>query len=332
MSRGVAVLRLHFNGEDASRIRFPRQPDPLWETVLSINLLGTTRGRAVYDPWRAQIRTRLRRLPRHQLRLLRWLAPPVGDFPDFLTPARAAFGLEEGIEEVLATPRARLRRELAVLTGMSSGARALMDGGSQALSELGEALRGYHRAALIPYWSRMQALVDSERAVRARAMLDHGCDGVLATLGPTMRWRPPVLEVDYHLERDIVLAGRGLVLVPSAFCWRRPVTLIDPTLPPVLVYPLPRTPAWWITPDSPPHTQTLGNLLGPTRAACLRVIEGGCTTVELARRTGVTPPTASQHATTLREAGLTTSTRLRNTILHTLTPLGKALLRMNSSP
>ncbi|MFI0899057.1 ArsR/SmtB family transcription factor [Streptomyces sp. NPDC020983] len=62
------------------------------------------------------------------------------------------------------------------------------------------------------------------------------------------------------------------------------------------------------------------------------MIEGGCTTGELARRTGVTPPTASQHATTLREAGLTTSTRLRNTILHTLTPLGTALLRTNSGP
>jgi DNA-binding transcriptional ArsR family regulator len=41
----------------------------------------------------------------------------------------------------------------------------------------------------------------------------------------------------------------------------------------------------------------------------------------------VTPTTASHHTNVLRDAGLITSHRHANTVLHTLTPLGAALLR-----
>ncbi|QXE32932.1 winged helix-turn-helix domain-containing protein [Streptomyces sp. GMY02] len=327
------MLRVHFTADDLSRVRFAPGPDPLWETVLSLTSLGTAaRGRAFFAPWRNQARAELGRLPRWQLRMLRHLAPPVGDFPDFLTPPQASQGVDAGIEAVLSTPRRRLRRELTLLPGAPSWARQLADGEPAMLDRLGQALYAYHHAAITPHYPRMQALIDAERAARARTLLDHGAQGLLAGLGPAMRWSPPVLEVDYPKHRDIHLAGRGLVLVPSAFCWHTPVTLIDPSLPPVLVYPLPRTPAWWTNPTRIPGARTLAGLLGPTRAACLRVIEDGCTTGELARRTGTAPATASEHAGTLREAGLATSTRHGNTVLHTLTPLGAALLKASPDP
>ncbi|MGW5127967.1 ArsR/SmtB family transcription factor [Streptomyces sp. NPDC004069] len=324
----MRVLRVHFTSEDLNRVRFAERPDPMWETVLSIHLLGNAHGRAVFDPWRTRVRARLGRTPAWPMRLLRHLAPPVGDFPDFLTPPQASQGMEAGIDAILSTPRRRLRRELQVLPTAPSWSRPLADGSLETLAALGQALRTYHRSAIAPYWPRIQALVDAERAKRARSVLDRGGEGLLSCLGPTMRWRPPVLEVDYPVEHDIRLAGRGLVLVPSVFCWRLPVTLIDPSLPPVLVYPLSRGPGWWAAPG---HTRrrNLGNLLGPTRAACLHAIEDGCTTGELARRLGVAPPTASEHATVLREAGLSTSTRTGNAVLHTLTPLGAALLDAN---
>lgn len=323
------MLRLHFTSDDLSRIRFASKPDPLWETVLSITLLGSGSGQAVFGPWRARARAELRRLPRKHLRLLRHLAPPRGDFPDFLTPPQASEGLEEGIKAVLATPRRRLRQELAVLPDVPVWARPLADGNPEMLAELGEALRTYHHAVIAPYQSRMQTLVDDERTIHTRPLLDRGSEGLLAGLGPTMRWNSPVLEVDYPLDREIHLVGRGLLLIPSAFCWRFPVTFIDPDRPPVLVYPIPRTPRWWTGVTTVNGSRTLANLLGSTRAACLRVIENGCTTGELARRTGVAPPTASQHASTLREAGLITTTRLGNTVIHTLSPLGSAFLNAN---
>jgi DNA-binding transcriptional ArsR family regulator len=56
-------------------------------------------------------------------------------------------------------------------------------------------------------------------------------------------------------------------------------------------------------------------------------VGGGCTTSELARRVGVSLASASQHASVLREAGLVHTLRQGGAVLHTLTPLGAALLR-----
>ena len=73
----------------------------------------------------------------------------------------------------------------------------------------------------------------------------------------------------------------------------------------------------------------LAALLGRTRAKAIRGIAAGCTTTELARAPGVAPATASEHATVLRNARLISTRRHRNAVLHTLTPLGAALLDVN---
>ena len=52
----------------------------------------------------------------------------------------------------------------------------------------------------------------------------------------------------------------------------------------------------------------------------------GVTTGELARRIGISPATASHHATILREAGLVASERQGNQVLHQLSPAGADLL------
>jgi hypothetical protein len=61
----------------------------------------------------------------------------------------------------------------------------------------------------------------------------------------------------------------------------------------------------------------------------MRAIAAGCTTTELARALGVAVTTASEHATVLRNARLISTRRHRNAVLHTLTPLGEALLDVN---
>jgi len=74
---------------------------------------------------------------------------------------------------------------------------------------------------------------------------------------------------------------------------------------------------------------SLAALLGRTRAKAIRAIAAGCTTTELAWALGVAPATASEHATVLRNARLISTRRHRNAVLHTLTPLGAALLDVN---
>ncbi|MFI6639824.1 ArsR/SmtB family transcription factor [Streptomyces sp. NPDC050504] len=222
----------------------------------------------------------------------------------------------------------RVRAEIALLGAertLPGWLCALADGRTEPMDRLIGALGSYHRAAVEPYWPHVQARIEADRAIRGRAVLDGGADELLASLPPMLRWRPPVLEADYPCHRELHLNGRGLLLQPSYFCRRTPVVYRDPLLPPVLVYPVTHYET-----DAPAHggpSAALGRLVGHTRSAVLQSIGQGCTTSELARRAGVSLASASQHATVLRDAGLLVTLRHGSAVLHTLTPLGAALLR-----
>ncbi|MFB8025066.1 ArsR/SmtB family transcription factor [Streptomyces sp. NPDC056465] len=330
------MLRIHVSGVDLSRVRMATRPDAMWETVLSLHRLRDRRGSTVFGKWRKESRNRLN----GETRLLSAVVPTRGYFPDFLTPSGGAgepLGLDAGMEALRDTPADRIREEIALLPGdgpstrrpsgghTSTGAlpETLAEGRTEPLGRLISALRAYHRAAVEPYWQHIRASVEADRAVRGRALLDGGAEELLATLPPVIRWRAPVLEADYPVDRDLHLDGRGLLLQPSFFCRGTPVVYRDPRLPPVLVYPVTH-------PGAPVFAEPgpwLGRLVGHTRSAVLRSIDNGCTTSELARRTGVSLASASQHACVLREAGLVRTLRHGSSVLHTLTPLGAALLR-----
>lgn len=81
-----------------------------------------------------------------------------------------------------------------------------------------------------------------------------------------------------------------------------------------------------------PGGAPLGRLVGHTRSAVLKAIGQGGTTSELARRAGVSLASASQHAGVLRDAGLVVTLRRGSSVLHTLTPLGAALLHGGAQP
>jgi DNA-binding transcriptional ArsR family regulator len=324
------MLRIRFAAEDLGRVRVARRPHALWETVLSLQALQT-RQRTVLPGWRDAALARLA-TPHASaaLRILRPLVPARGYFPDFLTPAGGE-AIADGIAAVLSTPQRRVAAELELLAAGAGPARytAVLDPPTSGLGHLGDALAYYHHAALGPYLSRMRALVDADRAVRARALLDGGVETLLATMRPVLRWRPPVLEADYPVEQELSLDGRGLLLVPSVFCERTPITLLDPSLPPTLVYPVGDGGG----PDPPGCAGGLAALIGRTRGEVLcRLAEAGAGTGELARLLGISAASASQHASVLRRSGLVVSRRDGSTVVHHITPLGTALLRGGGHP
>ncbi|QEU80698.1 ArsR/SmtB family transcription factor [Streptomyces subrutilus] len=333
------MLRIHFTGVDLARVRMAGRPDALWETILSFHRLRDRRDARLFGEWRTETRSRLN----SETRMLGMLIPSRGYFPDFLTPVEGQYGWDVGLDALRGIRPERIRRELTLLgtragTGVSAGSpvtprlREFMDGADRHLPRLLGELRGYHRAAVEPYWTHIQAQIEAERAARGRALLDGGADELLSSLPPMLRWRAPVLECDYPVDRDVRLRGRGLLLQPSFFCRRTAVTLHDPELPPVLVYPaaaqLASAPAGGESARPEEQRQrTLGKLVGHTRSVVLRAIGDGATTSELARRAGVSLASASQHACVMREAGLVTTLRHGNAVLHTVTPLGAALLK-----
>ncbi|MFI6463547.1 ArsR/SmtB family transcription factor [Streptomyces sp. NPDC050528] len=302
--------------------------DPLWEIALSLHRFQAQEGRWAYAGWFRDTQKRLidKDLDRVVTELLLPLFPKGIYYPDFLNPAEAQGGLTAGIDTIVGTPPERIREEVrrfATQAAAPAWAPRLVERGMR--ENVADGLRQYYDTAVAPYNDYSRACLDNERATLGRAMLHGGPDGLLANLGPHMRWVPPVLHVTYPAEdRDLRLDGRGLLLVPSYFCWGAPVAQGDPTLPQVLVYSPHRE-----TLDSPglfSSTAPLSALLGRTRALILRVTGGGATTGELARAAGVSDAAASQHTVALRNAGLILSHRRGPRVVHTITPLGSALL------
>ncbi|GGO02527.1 winged helix-turn-helix domain-containing protein [Micromonospora parathelypteridis] len=330
------MLKIHFSGEDILRTRVAPAADPVWELVLSLHSLQGRNRDPLTASWRRTVSRGLRQdVASEQLRLLFALSPPRGYFPDFLTPYASVDGFEAGLDALRSTPTGMLHRDLSVLAAenhLPSSAAALARGDVAVLHHLTDSMEQYRSLAISPYWSQIQSAVAADRARRARALLDGGVEGLLTSLRPALQWEGGVLEVRrYPHNRELHLDGRGLLLVPSFFCAETPVALLDPALPPVLVYPVDRLGGLASVDDSAAAPagaarDSLAALLGRTRAAVLQASDEGCTTGEVARQLNISPAAASQHATVLRNAGLLVSHRDRNSVLHTLTPLGRAML------
>ncbi|MGW1841617.1 winged helix-turn-helix domain-containing protein [Streptomyces sp. NPDC001966] len=324
------MLRFHFTDADLARVRVAPGPDPFWETVLGVQLLSRPGPRS-FGEWRTRARTELlRRGADGPARLVGAAAPPARYFPDFLTPAEGDQGLTAGLEALRATPPARLGRELEMASRtrrLPSWFAGLAHGERSCLDELTEAIRRVHDTVIRPDWTRATATVEADRMLRARALRDGGITGLLESLRPMLDWRPPTLYVRYPEGRDIHLDGRGLCLVPSFFCHGSPVALADPTLPQVLVYPIARTEGLDASPiGADRRGNQLAGLLGRTRARVLTALQDSATTGELARVLRVSAASASEHVRALREVGLVHDNRVGGRVIHSLTPLGTALL------
>ncbi|GAA0939456.1 ArsR/SmtB family transcription factor [Nonomuraea longicatena] len=321
-------MRIHFSRGDLARTRLAEGADVAWEVINSLHALQAAYGGSILRAWRKATGPDLAAadLGRRVRDRLFPVAPNASYFPDLLTPPEGALGLGEALETVVSAPRRRLRQEFGALRGSPGAGPWLADlaaGRTAALRELAATLSEYHRVSVEPHWESITTSVAADLAFRRRALREHGIAALLATFRPMMRWEDPVLHLPIHPSgRDVHLRGRGLVLIPSYFCRRHPLTIFSAELPQVVVYPV-ELPLRAAVPSS---VGALERLLGETRAAVLLAVRAERTTGELSRDLGVAPATISHHTGILREAGLIHSRRTANTMLHTLSPLGAALL------
>ena len=325
------MLRIMFTSEDIARTRIAPEPDPGWELVMGLQMLRRQQGDLLFTDWRQNSLTSLKgRIQREDLQLLIALTPAIGYFPDFLTPAASSAGLEQGLEAIRSTPITMLQRDLHLLAAnckrLPTGVRDLAQGDPAALIQLTSAMRNFHQLAIEPHQPRIDAAVDRDRGLRMREMMNGGVEALLNSLRPMAAYSAGELLVPAHRNQEVHLGGRGLTLIPSYFNLVQPLTLFDPALPPVLIYPVERPPGT-IASVAAKDDGSLGPLIGQTRSAMLYAIGTGCTTSELARRVGIAVASASEHATILRDARLITSHRDRNRMVHQLSRLGIELLR-----
>lgn len=328
----TALNQFHLSAQDLARTRLAGRPGPLTEVLFCLSTLRT-RPDLLFGGWR-------RTLPVHYGQWGRPLTHlvPFPFFVDLFTIVGTAPSAEEGLESLRHASGRLIQSEIDVAVALNARRGTRPEGGwapwvydvpGSRREELVGWLRAAYESAVSPFWQRIRAYLDDEIAARSRVLAHGGVEELLSTLHPSLRWQHPVLEQVGGLE-EYQLEGRGLLITPSVFC-RSPVVVCDGAKPEaswILFYPAVRDPLdamrLWTTPDQ--SDRALAHLLGATRARVLHTIGDGRTTTELARGAAISCAAASEHASVLREAGLIATRRIGASVLHTLTPLGQALI------
>jgi DNA-binding transcriptional ArsR family regulator len=322
--------------EAARKITFPFDPDDLLRTRFAISPLIELVGAAYilrqphrfpeYRPW-AQVA--LPRLSALDLDLL-FAVTPLGRtaWPNFNAPPPISPhpDVEDELTRLAATDPGVVRADVlrAHRDGVPTSARPFVDDPTAALAGLVEQLRSLWDAAIRPWWPRMAAFLESEIAARARRLVASGGKEAFADLDPDVSWDGRTLTLSrVRLDpRDVDLAGRGLLLIPSVLAfgaWPR----IDPPWDPALTYQPPGIGDLW-SPDTG-ATGALEELIGRRRATLLRSLDRPASTLALARRTGWSPGGVSTHLRVLRGAGLVARRRDGREVMYSRTGTGDAL-------
>jgi DNA-binding transcriptional ArsR family regulator len=325
------VLTISFTPEDLGRVRVRREPNYTFEVTLAAAQLRNQNQPAGITEWRRRIRPGLV-ADGHRFPWVKELTRR-GIIPEFLDPAVQIADRTQAPSVIAGTPPGVVQaylREYADHKAVPSTIASITD--HQVLRQVGEQVCGFYDLAVAPFAGRLDAAVEADLALRSRLLATTGTEGLLETLHPQVRWRYPLLEVALPGFPDwrVDLNGRGLQLQPSVFVGAPSLFDVDDDVAgtPTLVYPVYNLNQWLRPPSNPEVATPLDALLGTTRSAVLAAVgtEGGVTTTELARLLAVSPSTTSEHAAVLRASGLLTSHRRGRNVIHTLSPLGSALL------
>lgn len=227
---------------------------------------------------------------------------------------------------MVATPAEQIRADLEDTSRqepLSPFGRRLYDDPERALTELADAILSWWRAAMMPHWPRIRALLEADITYRTRQLAEDGIRQVLTGLHPTLCWTGHSLIFPDRTLPDLELDGAGLTLAPSAFAARCHL-LTGHATPPGAFYPSRAVGTLWERRDE--TGGGLARLLGRSRAQLLTHTSSPSTTTQLAARTGLSLGVVSQHLAILRDAGLVTSHRYRREVNYTASDLGIALL------
>lgn len=298
------MIRYRFGQDDLLRTRFAIAP--LMELIGAVYVLRDPARFVVHRPWADWARPRTGHL---DLSLLD-IATPFGTpfWPVFIGPPPCAphAKVEDELERVRTTPPEQVVTEIrrTYPAGIPRAGQPFVDDPAAALGELVDQMQTFWDTALAPWWTRISAMLESEIASRARRLVAVGARAAFTDLHQTVRWDDGTLYVHptKKAPADVDLAGRGLLLVPAVFTWPNVWPRTDPPWDPALVYPPSGIADLW-TPDEA-RNDALESLLGRRRARVLRELDRPSSTLELARRMGVSAGSVSEHLTVLRRAGL----------------------------
>lgn len=321
-----SIVRFVFSIDDVIRTRFAISP--MFELTRSLLALRDPSYASLHLPW---LRTLSGRMQGIELERAVVLLPERGFTPDFLAPPPTGplGGIEEDLAALRATPTAQIRNDMRLFGSQHTKLAELVDRWMayprREVRRLADQLEAYWERGLEPVWPRVRAFLDADITHRARRQADGGPAALFADLADGVRWADRSLSVTTpRHEATIELAGRGLVLMPSAFAAVRPVVIDRAPWQPTLIYPARGVATLWQ--DASPAPDGLVRLLGATRAAVLTDLAAPRSTTEVSERQAISPAGASHHLAALRDAGLLTACRAGRSVLYVRTALGDALV------
>ncbi|WP_409235643.1 ArsR family transcriptional regulator [Streptomyces sp. PA5.6] len=329
------TMRIHFTGVDLARTRLASGIRPLMELEIGIRLLQERSHPVRFDAWRRRAATGLHPRLGPLFDFVPALGASVG-FLDMSGPENAA----DFTERLRSAPAREIVRDLEQwgtgIRQVPQSARRLRQDPTL-IRHVADAVDSAHSRFIEPYWPRMERFAAADRSWRLQRLAEHGIERLLRELNPRyITWAPPILSLTTASGRDgdIHLAGRGLLLIPTVFGAHYPAFDHPDDGQPWITFPVrdgadsTLAPASFTADVLADVPDSLQALLGRTRATVLCTIaqSSGYTTTELAAKAHISLASASEHASVLRNAGLTTLTRQGKLALHALSPAGQALL------
>ncbi|WP_052077568.1 ArsR/SmtB family transcription factor [Rhodococcoides fascians] len=321
--------------DDLARVRLAYSA--MTETALSLwALVLGPQGRFHLTDWHEQARNAE---AHYDAELVRALVSPSGArIPDFITPLPTdkRLGLEEECELIATSDPTVVAHDLmTVFEGRPPPAAlaGVFDDPQGAAQVVADALYDYHRAAIAPYWSAINRVLESDIIFRGREFAQRGTTGLFDGLGSSIRLLDNGL-LEVHLTTSSVGDGspddRGLVLTPSVFT--KNVTAIWNQASPGhswLSYPA-RGQGTMIGEYTPlDRGPALAALVGSAKAELLLALAEPASTSQLAHRFSVTPSAVSQNLRVLRDNGLIEGSRHGRSVLYRLTPLGTQMASLH---
>ncbi|MFC4011701.1 DUF5937 family protein [Nonomuraea purpurea] len=307
-------------GAGAASVRWAMSP--IHEVVSLARLLTEPQRHPMFHQW---LRRRHHRLSGLDLSALTVVMADGAYRPDFLDPSPMSSEptFEEGMDALLSTPTDQVYAELvdaSIGRGAEIGHR-LLDDPDRARLEAAEAVRRLWKAAMEPEWPSMRQALRAEMLDRAIQVNREGLRTVLPRLHHSAACEGDTITVESTVDVDVD-CPEGLILVPSLFITDRVQCTTSDHWSPAIYYPASGRYLW----AAPPTPRSLDRLLGTTRSRILAALTTPLQTTVVARLVSVTVPTASEHLTILRDAGLIDRSRAGRTATHELTKAGRALL------
>jgi biotin operon repressor len=316
-----------FEIDDVAAIRFAISP--LHELVNSLRTFRDRPTATMHVPWLRRISGRI---DGAALRPMIALVVPRGYTPDFLTPppAKPNATIGEELDVLAATPADQVVHDIRNAQAQMHHDAAIVEPWLReppvALARAVDVLRQYWEDALAGVWQHIHGLLAADIAYRAAQLADGGLGATVSDLHETARWDGHHLVVDTLRTETCELAGRGLLLMPSAFASIRASAITRAPWQPTVVYPARGVSTLWEPPAQPSSRDALARVIGDARARLLAELDVPRSSTDLGKRTGLSAASVSEHLAALRDAGLVSSRRSGRYVLQARTLRAEQLL------